>query len=336
MSLSQNQEDVINIGHGDPTIFRSWWLEHNILPEISTQHVPLYEYQEEDFSRLIKATHDFHSLFGTDSPSSSIVYGNGSTQVINAVLYAISKKLQRPIIVGYEPPVYMLMHEFLLNCKMVEVTFDLNRSDIDVEIVIDPNNPSGEHRCSKSSAKYVVFDRAYNWPIYLDSDPIPTSTDSNHITVYTISKALGMGGLRLGWCFVNDDDLTQEIQRALFVIGICPNSFGMEATISIFNRFINDAQLKHDYIDNMGKIIKYRRTLLSMCHQFTVVNKTGPYAWIKAHNENIDITDLLLRTYSIKVYSGVQFGSTPNYARLSLICDSDDFTNAIKRLFYLN
>lgn len=34
------------------------------------------------------------------------------------------------------------MHEFLLNCRMVEVTFDLTRSDIDVEIVIDPNNPS--------------------------------------------------------------------------------------------------------------------------------------------------------------------------------------------------
>jgi len=48
--------------------------------------------------------------------------------VINAVLYAISKQLERPIIVGYEPPVYMLM-----NYKIVEITFDLTRSDIDVE-----------------------------------------------------------------------------------------------------------------------------------------------------------------------------------------------------------
>lgn len=104
----------------------------------------------------------------------------------------------------------------------------------------------------------------------------------------------------------------------------------------------------------MGKIIQDRRTYLSLCHQFTVVNKTDPYAWIKAHNENADIAKLLSQKYSIKVYSGVQFvirttslmqlnvysgvqfGSTFNYARLSLICDSDDFTDAIKRLFYLN
>ena len=324
--------EIINIGHGDPTIFRSWWSQSHILPNISTQQIPLYEYQEEDFSRLIKATHSFHELFGTDVATASIVYGNGSTQVINAVLYALSKKLKRSIVIGYEPPVYMLMHEFLLNCKMAEVTFDLERSDIDVEIVIDPNNPSGEHRIQKSNARYVIFDRAYNWPIYLDSDPVPTSSNPNHITVYTMSKVLGMGGLRLGWCFINDDDLTKEIKRALYVIGICPNSFGMEASISIFNRFINDPDFKDYYISTMGISIKNRRSIISLCPQFTVTNITGPYAWIKAHNDDINIAEVLLQTYSIEVYSGVQFGSTANYARLSLICDSEDFNKAIKRL----
>jgi aspartate/methionine/tyrosine aminotransferase len=58
----------------------------------------------------------------------------------------------------------------------------------------------------------------------------------------------------------------------------------------------------------------------------------GPYAWIKSHDDNINIAELLLHTYGIEVYSGVQFGSTINYARLSLICDSNDFDNAIKRL----
>lgn len=150
--------------------------------------------------------------------------------------------------------------------------------------------------------------------IYLDSNPTPTSNYPNHLTVYTISKALGMGGLRLGWCFINDEDLTKEIKRALFVIGICPSSFGMEAAVYIFHRFLSDPNILDNYINNMGISIKNRLSLISM------LLLTGPYAWIKAHDDNIDIAE-----YLIKVNSGVQFGSTANYARLSLISDSEDF-----------
>lgn len=48
-----NTQEIINIGRGDPTIFRSWWTKHNILPEIKTQQIPLYEYHEEKFRKLI-------------------------------------------------------------------------------------------------------------------------------------------------------------------------------------------------------------------------------------------------------------------------------------------
>lgn len=321
--------DIINAGSGDPTIFRSWWMNHNVLPAIPTQNIPLYEYQEEDFSELEAATHGFHQLFGTDVDA-ALVYGNGSTQVINAILYAISKQLRRRIIVGYAPPVYMLMHEFLINCQLVEVTFDLDRNDIDVEIVIDPNNPSGEHRVSKSTASYIIFDRAYNWPIY-QNYVTPTSVQKNHITVYTISKALGMGGLRLGWAFINDEVLTKEVQRALFVIGICPNSFGMAAAIRIFNDFIFQPNLLLSYHTELKDIIESRRKLVAACPQFVTVNKSGPYAWISSYDGS-DIAATLLANYGIKVYSGTQFASTCNYARFSLINDTNDFDAAINRL----
>lgn len=168
MSLDVDKErlSVINIGHGDPTIFRTWWSKHDILPLINTSSINLYEYQEEDFNDLVKLTNCFHSLFGTDCASASIVYGNGSTQVINAILYAISRRLNRTIVVGYEPPVYMLMHEFLSNSKWIKVTFDITQPDIDVEIVIDPNNPCGKQRTKCSNSRYTIYDKAYNWPIY--------------------------------------------------------------------------------------------------------------------------------------------------------------------------
>jgi len=73
--MSENW-DILNIGYGDPIIFRNWWLDKNILPNINTQHTTLYEYQEENISSLINATHKFHQLFGTDAPLASIIYGN--------------------------------------------------------------------------------------------------------------------------------------------------------------------------------------------------------------------------------------------------------------------
>lgn len=325
-------QEIINIGHGDPIIFRNWWEQNSIFPNIDTQDSYYYEYQEDDPKELIDATHKFHTLFGTDCSSSNIVYGNGSTQVIQAILYTISKRLGRPIIVGYEPPVYMLMHEFLSHCNYVTITFDLTRTDIDVEIVIDPNNPSGEHRVHKSTAPYTIFDRAYNWPIYMNNhDPTPTSDAPNHITVYTISKALGMGGLRLGWAFVNDPMLYREIKRALFVIGICPNSFALQAAYLIFTRFVNDKELYKSYVNGMKREINGRRELVEHCEQFHVVNESGPYAWIKSKDGG-DIAKQLLEKYNIKVYSGVEFGSTAEYARLSLICSESDIMGAVSRL----
>lgn len=214
--------DVVDIGHGAPTIFRSWWKKHNII------------YQEGDLSELENITHQFHNLFGTDVPNANIVYANGSTQVINAILFAISRLLNRKILVGYKRPVYMYMHEFLVNSRWIEITYDLNNK-LDVEIVISPNNPDGKQLVHKSSAKYIIYDRAYNWPIYSPNYSL-TNNEQNIISTYTVSKSIGMGGIRLGYAFVNDELLTKEIKRAIVLLSICPNSFGLKITKDIYTR----------------------------------------------------------------------------------------------------
>jgi aspartate/methionine/tyrosine aminotransferase len=332
LEVESEDRRIINIGHGDPTIFRDWWEANRVLPWTDTQFPYFYEYQEDDPVQLIAATHQFHRIFGTDSPSSWLAYGNGSTQVIHATLYALTKLVapNRKLVVGYRPPVYMLMHEYLSHCGFVEVTFDLTRTDLDVEIVIDPNNPTGEHRRQQSSAPYVIFDRAYNWPIYCDK-VIPTSIAKNHITVYTISKALGMGGLRLGWAFINDMDLIEEIKRAIFVIGICPNSFGMSAATKVFNLFQEDPSLSRRYTSNLKSEIAARMNRTKEYKQFEVTNTSGPYAWIRS-KDGTDIAAYLFDHHGIAVKSGKYFGSTADYARLSLICSGEDFFEAMDRL----
>lgn len=317
---------MINIGHGDPTMFASWWKSQNILPVIDTTDITLYEYNETNYPSHI--IHQFHSLFSTDCPTSSIVFGNGSTQVINSILYAISKLLARQILVYYKPPVYMLMHEYLCNSPWVIVTH-IPTSNIDVEIIIDPNNPSGEHRSSSSNAKYYIYDRAYNWPIYTNTLS-PTSDHPNIITVYTLSKCLGMGGLRVGWAFVNDKSLYEEISRALVCIGICPNIFGLRSMSLVIEKLIHNPDLLHNYIYHFRNLLSYRRSQLLLCKQFIVTNSSGPYAWISSH-DNSDISNTLSK-YNVKVYSGSLFGDSSSHARLSLICSDSEFNTALNYL----
>ena len=327
---SPESTSIVNIGHGDPTVFRAWWIKNNLLPFVFTKDPAMYEYQEDEHSELVRLTHSFHRLFGTDCGDASIVYGNGSTQIINAILYTLSRKLGRCIVVGYKTPVYMLMHEFLSHCTWVKVTFDLTRSDIDVEIVIDPNNPSGDQRKKLSQAPYTIYDKAYNWPIYVDS-VTPTSSAASDITVYTISKCLGMGGLRLGWAFINDIELSYAVKRSLYLIGICPNSFGMEAAKSVFEKFLCDPALLQSYVEDISETIEMRRKSIKDNPHFTVTNTSGPYAWIKSKNGE-NIRSLLLDKFGIEVYSGSEFGDTDDHARMSLICSNEEFSQAIERL----
>lgn len=327
--------DIVNVGHGDPTFFKKWWdhIDFNsIFNNIDFSNHNLYEYQSVNLNdtELDNSIHSFHQLFGSDSPSSKLIYGNGSTIIINSILLALTKKLERKIVVAYQPPVYMLMHEYILSTQSYEITYDINRTDIDVEIIIDPNNPTGKKSSSLSNAKYFIFDRAYNWPIYT-SYITSTSTEKNHITVYTLSKLLGFGGLRVGWAFVNDISLFNNINRALLLMNICPNTLGFLLTKKILTYLTNDHQIILNYIQYCCSTIQQRRETLATIPFIEIINEEGPYAWIK-HTNNLNISKFLFDTYNIKTISGLDFGSSDIFARFSLICSEQEFNTAVSRL----
>lgn len=322
--------DTLDVGHGNPTMFREWWKQHSVCPTTISLEMTDYEYHD-NTQQLISSVRELHQLFDTDCPSATLLLGNGSTHVIYSILMAISSELDRPIIVGYSLPVYMYIDELIHKSKFIIVTHDLERDDLDVELIIDPNNPTGENQDRRSTAKYVIYDRAYNWPIYVDNVK-PTSSRNDEITVYTLSKCLGVGGLRIGWAFVNDDKLSPAIERCLMLSSMCINTLGLRASHEVIQNLVRSPTLQQHYRD-LRYVIQQRRQRLADVGTLCVSNTQGPYAWITFNQDSsANIANYLLENFRIKVVCGTAFRGEQQYARMTLICTDDEFDTAIIRL----
>lgn len=65
-----------------------------------------------------------------------------------------------------------------------------------IEVVTSPNNPDGNvrHSTVNQTGGFLIHDLAYYWPQYT---PISSPTD-NDLTLFTVSKATGHAGTRIG------------------------------------------------------------------------------------------------------------------------------------------
>lgn len=314
LSTPENQIAMaLALGSGDPHIFNAWWFEQGystLLP--SLQHHPEYfSYREEEQSELAALLIQFRATVRgvpLKYDSRTTVFGGGSTQVIHAILLTLARRQATPLRVGMVAPYYMLMKE------LVEITpglvFTETPEEMDVEIVVAPNNPTGTKAGPSSScAKYVIYDHAYDWPTYTET----LSDDTQEaISVFTASKLFGVGGFRVGWAHLQDPTLGAAVQHTLELMGICPNSFGLLQLGHIVSLMLQQRLYREFFRMHRAKVQARRAQVQRLV---TVVNTDGPYAWVY-HPENV-VT--YLRERGIEVRPGSIFGATDQYGRLSLI-----------------
>lgn len=314
----------MNLGSGDPNIFNAWWFdqEHYKLLTPLRHKVELFKYQEDrqhELERLVKVFRQRVRGDETSDPRFT-VFGSGSTQVIHAILLVLAKREGRTLHVGMVTPYYMLMKE------LIEMTpglaFTTVPEEMDIEIVVAPNNPTGAKIPPQSRAKYILYDHAYDWPTYTEE----VSDDTQEaISVFTASKLFGLGGLRLGWAHFADASLGLEVERALELMGICPNSFALETMSNILQLMLT-CELYPEFFRVHRDLIQQRRAEIAKF--VTVTNTDGPYAWL-FHPEDVVAH---LHRYGIVVRPGVLFGTTNQYARYSLIDTADTYTQVATKL----
>lgn len=123
--------------------------------------------------------------------------------------------------------------------------------DIDVLLLINPDNPSGNYICKENSLKLAKWCQDQGITLILDESFIDFATEENStffseqilaqypnlILMKSISKSFGVPGLRLGVLASSDSELMQTIKSDVSIWNI--NSFA-EFYLQIFEKYQDD------------------------------------------------------------------------------------------------
>ncbi|KAL3342838.1 hypothetical protein AABB24_026731 [Solanum stoloniferum] len=366
----QIQNKYINLDHGDPTMYQSYWKQMGDRTDVvisGWQSVSYFSdtkticwFLEQGFANAVTR---LHKLVGNaETGNRHIVVGTGSTQLFQAVLYALCPyDAPEPMSIVSASPFYS-SYPLITDClksglyKWRGEVDDFNKEAPYIELVTSPNNPDGSIREAvfNGSGQILVHDVAYYWPQYT-----PISSRADHdIMLFTLSKSTGHAGMRLGWALVKDEPIAKKMVkfieissigvskdsqvRAAKIMDVISDSYEDSKTSSESKRFFDYAreemakrwsQLRE--VVNNGQAFSLPTLPVGECNFSHQTFATQPaFAWLKC--EHVDDCESFLKKHKILTRGGVHFGSSKKYVRASLIGHDEDYNEFIRKLSLIN
>ncbi|KAM3319147.1 tryptophan aminotransferase-related protein 2 [Capsicum chacoense] len=368
----QIQEKYINLDHGDPTMYQSYWKQMGDRTTIvisGWQSVSYFSdtknlcwFLEPGFA---KAVTRLHNLVGNaETANRHIVVGTGSTQLFQAVLYALCPSdAPDPISIVSAAPFYS-SYPLITEClksglyKWKGYTNDFDKDEPYIELVTYPNNPDGSIRDAvfNGSGGILIHDVAYYWPQYT-----PISSRADHdIMLFTLSKSTGHAGTRLGWALVKDEAIAKKMVKFIEIssIGVSKDSQNRAAkTLDVISDTYEDAETSNESkrffdfgYEEMAKRWRQLREAVNKGKRFSLPNLpvgkcnfsnrtfgTQPaFAWVKCEHASVSDCESFLKQHKILTRGGEHFGSSKKYVRISLIGYEEDYNEFIQRLSLIN
>ncbi|KAK6116538.1 hypothetical protein DH2020_049644 [Rehmannia glutinosa] len=361
---------IINLDHGDPTIYESYWKKLGEMSRVTfLGHQSLsYFSNKKNFCwflepKLEEEIKNIHNMVGNAIVEDRhIVVGTGSSQLIQAALYALSDhSLNEPntISVVSASPYYSAYQEIadLLRSGLFKWAGDARSFDKDgpyIEMVTSPNNPDGIIRQGLVNRPngVLIHDLAYYWPQYTAI----TSPADHDIMLFTLSKSTGHAGSRIGWALVRDKDVAKKMVKFMeinsigvskeaqiraatileIICGSCSQS--VKPNIDLDNFFEYNKNLMAERWKRLRDVVKKNDIFYVTKYPIQYCNFTGDFteaypafAWMKCKLEGVDC-EKLFKEHKILTRSGRRFGCDPEYVRISMLSGDDDFDLFIQRL----
>lgn len=358
---------IIDLDVGDPTMYEKYWQQmgDKITVVISGwQYISYFSdvrnlcwFLEPEFANAVIRLHQVVGNAVTEDRY--IVVGTGSSQLYQAVLYALSPTdTSEPISVVSAAPFYMsypLMTDYLKSglYKWDGDAYKFKSNNSYIELVTSPNNPDGSTRQAvvKREKGILIHDLAYYWPQYT---PISFPADYD-IMLFTVSKSTGHAGTRIGWALVKDEEIAKKMTKFIEIntIGVSKDSQVRAAKIL---HAVSDG---YEHVGNgveSEKFFEYGYSL--MVNRWkelrAAVNESGlfslpefasgicsfsrrvfepqpAFAWLKCEGE-IEDCESFLRGHKILTRGGKHFGVSPKYVRISMLDRHEKFSIFTKRL----
>lgn len=366
-AAAQDDGSIINLDHGDPTMYERYWQQMGDKTTTVISGWQLISYfsdirnicwfLESAFANAIVRLHK--QVGNAVTEGRHIVVGTGSTQLYQAVLYALCpENASEPMSVVSAAPFYSsypLMTDFLKSglYKWAGDAYKFSKDEPYIELVTSPNNPDGSSRVAVVNRKrgILVHDLAYYWPQYT-----PISFPADHdIMLFTFSKSTGHAGTRLGWALVKDEEIAKRMTKyiELNTIGVSKDSQIRAAKIlhhvadsiehspeskrsdNFFEFGYNLMALRWAQLRaavNISDLFSLPSFPSGTCrfsgHQF----KPQPaFAWLKCERD-IEDCESFLRSHNILTRGGKHFGVGPEYVRISMMARDEIFDRFTQRL----
>ncbi|KAJ9163778.1 hypothetical protein P3X46_023410 [Hevea brasiliensis] len=360
-----DRDRAINLDHGDPTMYERFWQQEG---DKATIVIPGWQsmsyfsdignlcwFLEPEFARQVLRLHKIVGNAVTENRH--IVVGTGSTQLFQAVLYALaSQDSEEPVSVVSAAPYYS-SYQAITEClksglyKWEGDARSFAKEGRFIELVTSPNNPDGFLRDSvlNRSGGVLVHDFAYYWPQYT---PITSPADYD-IMLFTVSKTTGHAGMRIGWALVKDREIAKRIVKYIELnsIGVSKDSQLRAAKVlkvvcdscesssnTTESLFEFAYQLMVERWQNLRVAVKHSGMFSlpefspGFC-KFTgrIFEPLPAFAWLKCE-EPIEDCESFLRSNKILTRGGRHFGVGPQYVRISLLDRDDNFDLFVERL----
>ncbi|KAH0669615.1 hypothetical protein KY285_025486 [Solanum tuberosum] len=241
---------IINLDHGDPTTYESYWRKKGNKCDITFNGDDSLSYfangkslcwfleskLEEQITRL------YNVVGNAIVDDHYTIVGTGSSQLMQAALYALSPIDQLAISVVSATPFYS---------AYPEVT-DFVRSGLHKWV--------GDARTFEKSRAYIEFITSPNNPDGVIREPYTAITiPANHdVMLFTISKCTGHASSRIGWAVVKDKEVARKMIKFMEIstIGVSKEAQLRAAKIL---EVISDSCLD----PNMENFFEYSQSLMT-------------------------------------------------------------------------
>lgn len=301
----------IDLAYGDPRFIREYWRGRD-LPEADLYYPSGYMSEKQN-ELLEEEIRKIHTAVGNVSNIDEyhIAIGNGASQLISAVLY------ETPDVFVTAPIPYFL--RFPVLAQIGDNTWSHKKQF--KNIITAPNNPTGDwdgYDCPYRipAHRTEIIDACYNWPQYTTVRPL-----NDDIIIFSLSKATGHAGARLGWVLCKDEELAKNLRRSVEVTTMGVSQLTQEVGRFVLrDQRIQMEQGKETCFSYGKQILDLRwETLKNTELPFKILNSSGMFAWCEGEMPD-HVTGI----------EGSRFGDDNTKFRLNIGCSIPDFTKFMK------
>lgn len=324
---SNTNNRIIDAGYADPINISERYLPINI-----TQNPIDIKYtftQQPDIQSMIKSYLIYLDKRYKESLKkvNIITSSGGSTQLIAAFYYAIQAIKRRKITIRscMNPPYYALHKEIASAVKDCEWIDNIN-TDVDIEVIVSPNNPDGRISIPTRKAQFKLLDSVYDVPQFTGQRiSVNEWKHSYHNTetfceVASLSK-IGLPGLRLGYALVKNKLIASLMNQYIQNISLGLNTWALRGFTSRYNDIFDNDLYTNVYQDIQTRQMQIRQLLPNIC----ISTKNVPFVFLKMPKKIFDELKIIVRV-------GSEFSTNDSYLRISLMINDDDWTELLNRL----